>query len=331
MEVNLLEFKKNIISWYPIDKNQTVLQIGKDTEIMEELKTKTSYVTVLEDFRKNDITSKFDFVTIIGEFENLKAETEIVELLEFAKNALNENGKILLAMQNKFGMKYWSGEKVNADAKPYESIENTTENILSLPKIKQILNSKELKFKLYYPLPDYRFTNVIYTDEFLPDNESIDARILTYCEYDEVLSFSERAAFKQLMNEEKSLFPFFSNSFFIEISKTENFEDIRYVSYSISRKKEYRIKTIIRKDFAYKTSHIIEENEHIQKISKNIDILSNLNLNCLDKSENCTIVSKYLNDAKSFDQIVIDIYRKEGISSDSERVSSKKRYSDARG
>ena len=38
MEVNLLEFKRNIISWYPIGENQTVLQIGKDSEINEELK-----------------------------------------------------------------------------------------------------------------------------------------------------------------------------------------------------------------------------------------------------------------------------------------------------
>lgn len=310
MEINLSEFKKNIISWYPINENQTILQIGKNTEIMEELKTKTSHITVLEDFKKQEISYKFDFVIIVGTLEKLSTELEIMELLEFSKKALNDDGKILLAMQNKFGMKYWSGEKLNADSKPYESIENSNQNVLSLPKIKQILNSKELKYKFYYPLPDYRFTNVIYTDEFMPDNESIDARVLTYSEYDEVLSFSERAAYKQLINEDKNLFPFFANSFFIEISKTENFEDIKYVSYSISRKKDFRIKTIIRKDFAYKTS---EENSHIQKISKNIDILSGLNLNCLDKCENSTIISKYLSDAKSFDGIVMEIFKEKGI------------------
>ena len=252
MEMNLSEFKKNIISWYPIKVEQSVLQIGKDAEIMAELESKSDSVTVIEDFRKREIRTKFDFVTIIGGFETLHTETEMIGLLEFAQNALNENGKILLAMPNKFGMKYWSGQKVNKNEKTYGTIENSQGNILSLPKIKQILNTKKLKYKFYYPLPDYRFTNVIYTDEFLPDNESIDARDLTYCEYDEVLSFSEREAYKQLLNEDKNVFPFFANSYFIEISKQENFEDIKYVSYSISRKKEFRIKTVIRKDFVYK-------------------------------------------------------------------------------
>ena len=317
MEVNLSEFKKNIISWYPINENQTVLQIGKNFEILEELKKKTSHVTVIEDLQNQNISSDFDFVTIIGFLEKVDTILDVLELIEFSKKVLKPEGKILLAMPNKFGMKYWSGIKQNEKLKPYETIEKNQENILSLPKIKQILDSQNLKYKMYYPLPDYRFANVIYTDEFLPDNESIDARILTYCEYDETLSFSEREAFKQIMNEEKSLFPFFANSFFIEIGKIENFEDIRYVSYSVSRKKDYRIKTIIKKDFAYKTS---EEKEHIKNVSKNIKILENLKLNCLDSYEENSIKSKYLYDAISFDKIVMDVYYREGIDSAIEKV-----------
>ena len=38
MEVNLLKFKKNIISWYPIEAKDTVLQIGEDEEIKQTLR-----------------------------------------------------------------------------------------------------------------------------------------------------------------------------------------------------------------------------------------------------------------------------------------------------
>ena len=48
MEVDLLKFKKNIISWYPIEAKDTVLQIGEDKEIYKELLRKTNNVVVIE-------------------------------------------------------------------------------------------------------------------------------------------------------------------------------------------------------------------------------------------------------------------------------------------
>lgn len=320
MEMNLSEFKKNIISWYPINKEKEVLQIGKNDEIYEELKTKAEKVVLLENYKNKDITSKFDFIVIIGEFEKLHTELEIKDLLDFAQNLLKEDGKILIGMQNKFGMKYWSGIKYNKNLKPYETIENNTQNIFSFQKIKNILTEMEFKFKFYYPLPDYKFTNVIYTDEFLPDNESIDARDLIYCEYNEVLSFSERDAYKQILNQDKKMFPFFANSFFIEVSKKDNFEDIKYVSYSISRKKDLRIETVIHNDFVSKKANSEKAINHIENVAKNIKILSKANLNCLDKFENNIIISKYLNDAKSFDKVVFEVYKKEGLTKAIEKI-----------
>ena len=108
-------------------------------------------------------------------------------------------------------MKYWAGQKPSKLVKEYESIISAQENMLSFPRISQMLENLGLKFKFYYPLPDYKFTNVIYTDEFLPDNDSIDARDLNLSEEKEIVSFSERQAYKQLIKENKNLFSFFSN------------------------------------------------------------------------------------------------------------------------
>ena len=38
MKIDLSEFKKNIISWYPIKKDQKVLEVMPEKEITEELK-----------------------------------------------------------------------------------------------------------------------------------------------------------------------------------------------------------------------------------------------------------------------------------------------------
>lgn len=318
------DLKRNIISWYPIKENQTVLQIGEDAQIFQELKNKTENVMVVDEKNLQDDSKKYDFIIWIGTFEKLKTEKEMIDLLKFAKKTKTENGKILLAMQNKFGMKYWAGEKVNGNAKQYETIISSSENCWSLPKIKNCLNGLKLKFKFYYPLPDYQKTNVIYTDEFMPTNDSIDARNLDVFEGDNRATFSEREAYKQLLNEEKSLFPFFSNAFFIEISEEENFEDIKYVSFGINRKKKYRLRTMVNKNYVYKTAYDKEAMTHIQKMANNIEILKRCKINCLDKVENDVIVSYYLKEAESFDAVLMRSYQTEGLEGIIEKINQYK-------
>ena len=320
MEVNLSEFKKNIISWYPIKEKSTILQIGENQEIYNELKSKSNNIAVIENIDEFEMQAKFDYVAIIGNFEKIDSEEKIVRLLRFAKDVLARDGKILLAMKNKFGMKYWTGEKFDSNLKAYETIETSKENVLSYTKIKSILDSLKLKYKFYYPLPDYKLTNVIYTDEFMPNNDSIDSRVLTYCENGEILSFSEREAYKQLIENDEKLFPFFSNSYFIEISEKNNFEDIKYVSYSVTRNKEYRIKTIIRKDQVNKYASDEESKNHIENIGKNIEILKEAGLEVLDKLEKNEIVSKYLKEAKSFDKVLMEIYENQGFEKTIEKI-----------
>ena len=311
MEVNLLKFKKNIISWYPINAEDTVLQIGKDEEIYQELLKKTSNVSVIEE--KDSVNQKFNYVTLIGAFEKVQNEKEIVDLITFAKSCLETDGKILIAMKNKFGMKYWTGEKESDNSEMFGNIVSGTENVLGITKIKSLLEDLKLKYKFYYPLPDYNTTNVIFSDKYLPTNDSIDARDLTYCKDGELLVFSEREAYKQILNEDKNQFPFFANSFFIEASENESFQDIKYVGYGITRKEEYRIKTVIREDIVQKTADNDNSKEHIENISRNIKVLNDSQINCLDKFENDMIISKFLNDAKSYDEVLIDIYNESGF------------------
>ncbi len=320
MEVNLLEFKKNIISWYPIEKKDTVLQIGKDEEIFKELSKKSDKVVVLENINEVKMEAKFDYVTLIGNFETLETEKEIINLLEYAKNCLSRDGKILLAMQNKFGMKYWAGEKPNKNLNSYFTIENSSSNILSMPRIKGILKNLKLKYKFYYPLPDYKLTNVIYTDEFMPNNDNIDSRILTFSDKNEILNFSEREAYKQLVSEDKSLFPFFSNSYFIEISEKDKFEDIRFVSFGVTRKKEYRIKTIITKNKVYKYADNEASELHIDKISNNIEVLNKNKIECLGKVKKGFIECDFLKDAISYDEYLIKVYKERGLEQVIEKI-----------
>lgn len=262
----LKEFKKNIIAWYPIKNTDIVLQVGKDEEILKELKEKSDNVTIVEDV--SQIKGKYDYINLIGTFENLNNK-DILEILKNSKEHLTENGKILIAMKNKFGLKYWAGEKIELTSNAFEAILKSQNNWLGLNKIKEILNTLNLKYKFYYPLPDYNFTNVIFTDDNLPSKDAIDARDLNYSNEDELIVFSEREAYKQIIEQDKNMFPFFANSYFIEVSNKENFEDIKYVSYGITRKEPYRIKTVMKANVVYKMQ-ITKKPKNILKILQEI-------------------------------------------------------------
>jgi len=316
MEELLSQFKRNIISWYPIKKDQTILEIENDNEIVAELKEKTENVktiSIKEFFNNFSSLEKYDYIVLIGIFEKIINENEILELLKKAKNLLKENGKILLAMQNKFGMKYWVGEEVNQNLTAYSSITKTEENVFGITKIKNTLKSLDFKFKFYYPLPDYKLTNVIFTDKFMPDNESIDARDLTFAKKESTLNFSEREAYKQILVCDKDKFPFFANSFFIEISNNEKFEDINFVSFGITRKKDYRIRTIIKDEVVYKYADNKENLEHLEKTAQNIEALKESGIEVLGEYKDGKIESKFLENAKSFDKVLMEIYYNNGL------------------
>ena len=76
------------------------------------------------------------------------------------------------------------------------------------------------------------------------------------------------------------------------------------------RKEEYRIKTIIKGEYVYKSAINDKSIEHIKKVKENIDILKKLNLNSLDNYDDIGIISKYQRDEKTLDKIIIEKIKK---------------------
>ena len=304
-------FLTNIIKWYPINDDDEILEIDCDKAIVDYLKNNSKMLTSSKIDNLNNIDSKFDKVVIIG-----KSSLKIFDNLETVKRLLKDDkSKLLMAFPNKYGMKYFAGDGFEEEETSYTSITSQESGLLSYFSVKEKLDEAGLKYKFYYPMPDYKLTNVIYSDKLLPDSDSVDARILTYCKDGKILNFSEREAFKVALNENKELFKFFANSFFVEVSKNESFEDIKYVSYGITRKAKYRIRTVVRENNVLKYSNQDESKEHIEKIRKNIEILEKNNITTVDKYVPNYVDSKYLPGRKTFDEVLMEEYNSNGIDS----------------
>ena len=325
------KLEKNVLQWYPMEKNLDTLQIGYiDAELVKQLCDKTRNVTILvqneeekqkilqnskrhnlkvkvvQDF-ENYSDNEYDYVTLIGTlktFENkieVKAYRRLEFFLKLAKKMCKENGKIILVLDNKYGMKSWTTLKANKNI-----ICNQT-YALSQKLINRLLEEQNLtEYKYYYVLPDYKATNAIFTDEYLPNLESINRNFL-YGE-EEFENFNQTEAYIELLKEERQSFKFFANSYFVEIGKSKlEPNGIRFVSYTNIRREKYKIQTIIYEDRVEKTYANDMAKEHIQTIHKNIDIMNQKNIKTLDRYENDKIISKYIKDFDSYDKILTEL------------------------
>lgn len=231
----------------------------------------TKYI-ILKDFSKDKIQ----------EFENLLQNLE-------------DNSKILIILDNKLSVR-----------NVCQNIERQ-DNLFDRKEIEELLDKKGLTHrKFYYPLPNSKMTNVIFTDNHLPDAQTISRNIVFYKDND-IKKNDERQEFDKIIKQNPDLFKVFANTFFIECSKNEFTDNgIEFVSFSNMRKEEYRIKTIIKGDKVYKQAVNEKSKKHIEQIKQNIDIINEIKLDTLDTYTENTIISNYQKERETFDKIIVD-------------------------
>lgn len=307
--------RKNIINWYPIEKESNVLEINANFgELTEELCEKANKVISIEKSLKKvkaiekrlektanlevivgklkniELQEKFDYI-LINSLE--EQELLIEDYLQFAKKYLKNDGTILFTTDNEFGLKTYH---INCK-------ETKDKKCISRNRIEEVLRKFDMKnYKFYYPLPDYKMPNVIFTDKHMPSSESI-LRDFTLYDENDILVFSEREKYKKILKEDKNLFKVFANSYLVEISAKDN--KIEFVSFGNSRKEKYRMKTVMLEDVVYKQNVTEKGKEHLERIKENIRILKDLNINLLDSYDEDKIYSNLIRKEKTLDRVLI--------------------------
>lgn len=245
----LTGLRRNIINWYPMKKGASVLEIGAGMgSITSELCKKADKVVAVELSKRrataianrnqnqenleimvgnlNDMKfqEKFDYITLIGvlEYAPLYTNTQnpFVDFLAHIKQFLKPDGKLLIAIENKLGMKYFAGAPEDHHNMRYYGIEGyenkQSAQTFGKKELQELLAKIGLKqTKFYYPLPDYKLPNAIFSDEFLPNENSINDYQVYYYEGTKI-EFDEKKAYQQTIK--NGVFDIFANSFFVEAS-----------------------------------------------------------------------------------------------------------------
>jgi 2-polyprenyl-3-methyl-5-hydroxy-6-metoxy-1,4-benzoquinol methylase len=252
--------RQNIISWFDFKKNSHILEVGAGcgaiTPALSNLADKVTAIEPMKDRYKVlkarcksekytnvetlnlDTTqiaktgSKFDYVVCVGVLEYagkfIDSKEPHQEFVNQLTSLTKKGGQILLAIENKYGLKYWAGHPEDHVNRAFENIENYPNQWVEGYKGVKTFSRGELEVMLkksgckevefYYPLPDYKFPKEIFSDDYHPGpHHPIHPSSLTDSglAHHRVL-FDQKRTLDGLVSND--MFKFFANSFLVVAS-----------------------------------------------------------------------------------------------------------------
>lgn len=247
---HLSHLRENIICWYPFSSDEQALEIGAgcgavtgalargcaNVDCVDLSKRRCMinayrhrdydniriFVSNFEDF-VGSADKKYSLVTLNGVFEYSKAYINspdpFVDMLKMVRSLLAENGTLLIAIENKFGLKYFAGAREDHCSLFFRGIEGYRKDDVArtfgrgeLIKLSEAAGFSNYSF--YYPYPDYKFPMEIYSDARLPKKGELIENQYDLI-YDRYTLFNVNKAFDNIIS--AGLFPEFSNSFLVEL------------------------------------------------------------------------------------------------------------------
>ncbi|MDT8979778.1 class I SAM-dependent methyltransferase [Paenibacillus sp. chi10] len=337
---HMSHLRHNILNWFPFKKECRILEIGAGcgalTGLLCELGSKVVAVELTKrraeinyqrhkhfdnleivvcDFQKLPIESKFDYIIINGVLEYaaymIESEQPYIDFLKLSAMHLNDKGKILLSIENRMGLKYFSGSKEDHTGVFFSGLNeyDNGEKVRTFSKIEldeQISKAGLCSIKYYYPYPDYKFPSEIFTDETLLERKpsSFDYPM----DMSRVKLFEERKVYVSLMK--LGVIDKFSNSFLVEVAVEPDEEpaNVSYVKLSANRNEKFQICTYFdtNKKNVYKKALLPAGHEHLLTMKRfsNYEYGSGI-LNNIECQQNGNVLSFPFITEDSLEEILI--------------------------
>lgn len=299
---HLSHLRHNILNWFPFKKNCTILEIGAGCGALTGLFCeRASKVVAVEltrqraevnyqrhrhyenleivvcDIRDLPKSWEFDYVIVNGVLEYaaymFQGDNPYEQFLKLSKNHLVPNGKLLLSIENRLGLKYFSGAREDHTGQFFSGINGyrSNERVRTFTKreLEELVQRSGLHtIKYYFPYPDYKFPMEIFTEKTV---NLIAPSSLDYpFDMSRTKLFDDVEVYQVFM--QQGIMQHFSNSFLVEIGLGENAEeaDVSYAKISANRKSSYQIATIINANMSrvYKKGLTPEARNHVFSMTR---------------------------------------------------------------
>ncbi len=250
---HLSPLRRNLLEWYPFQADSNLLEVGSGCGALTSLFCeKLAQVSCVEmskkrseiNLRRNrrhtnlritvgnimdiDFTSTYAYITLIGVLEYTKSfvagNRPYTRLLSTLHKLLQDDGRLVVAIENKFGLKYFAGAREDHTNIFFDSIEGYGNSFhrnrietFGLYELIALFNRNGFAVsELYFPHPDYKLPSCIYNRDFPPDMYTYLEESTAYGSYDYSL-FNQHMAMLHIIK--NGQFEFFANSFLFFLKK----------------------------------------------------------------------------------------------------------------
>ncbi len=272
---HLSSARENIVRWLPITSHDKVLEVGAGCGAVTGALTALAGEVVSCDLSKKrslinanrhsdaenltihvgnftdieeDLPNDFDYICLIGVFEYgasyIKSQDPYADFLKILMKHLKPDGRLIIAIENRIGLKYFAGCREDHLSRYFAGIEgyDNRDGVRTFSKDGLINIFKRAGidgYQFYYPYPDYKFMHTLFSDKRLPRIGELKDNYRNF-DMDRLELFSEKAAFDSFVKD--GSFDRFSNSFLCVIGPDTL---IDYARFSNDRARQYQIYTSI--------------------------------------------------------------------------------------
>ncbi len=272
---HLSEKRSNIVEWIPMDPNAKVLEVGsgcgaitgmlsqKAGEVVAcDLSRRRSEINAIRNaecgnvtihvgnFRdiEPDLPNDFDYIFLIGVFEYAQGyigtDSPYEKFLSMLGKHLKTGGRIVIAIENRLGLKYFAGCAEDHLGSYFSGIEgyspDSVARTFSRNGLINIFNRCGMnEYHFYYPYPDYKLMTMLHSDSYFPKDGELQDNVRNF-DRDRLVLFNEKHAYEEMVKE--GMYQEFANSF--EVILGPGFDTI-YSKYSNDRVDGFKIRTDI--------------------------------------------------------------------------------------
>ncbi len=299
---HLADMRAGLFGWYDMPEDAAVLEIGCGFGALTGvLADRAAHVTALDPslfrarscikrwnakenldvyagrLRDMPFCQQFDVITLVDVLPRVaNGAPSLAPYAAYLKGLLDylkPQGRLLLAMDNRLGLKYFCGARDPYAGEPFGELSGASGNarLFTRAELVEILAAAGFThWKFYYPLPDYRLPRFVFTDAALP-GAAIGETLLPYDPAPDTRVLPEAALYKDIVA--NGLFPALANSFLVECGMQADFCPTESVSLAFDRAPADCIATCREGDHIRKKPVMAAARQGIRAIAENLETL----------------------------------------------------------